>query len=57
MQHFRLQGRSEQDVRVGINRERLEHARKTPKHTLPQGMSLDEMRNHILAVAEKSKQQ
>lgn len=47
----------EQDVRVGINRERLEHARKTPKHTLPQGMSLDEMRAHILAVAEKAKQQ
>lgn len=48
---------NEQDVQVGINRERLDHARKTRKHTLPQGLSLDEMRAHILAVAEKARQQ
>ncbi len=55
MMHFMTRS-NEQDVRVGINRERLEHARKSPKHQLPQGISLDEMRAHILAVAEKAKQ-
>ena len=56
MMHF-VARNNEQDVRVGINHERLEHARKAPKHKLPQGMSLDEMRNHILAVAEKLRHQ
>lgn len=55
--HFQqLQGKDNREVRVGIDLERMHAARKTPSHELPRGLSLDEMRQHILAVAEHSKQ-
>ena len=51
-----LQGKDKREVMVGIDLERMHAARQTPSYELPRGLSLEEMREHILAVAEKFKQ-
>lgn len=55
VQPLNLQGQKNREVVIGIDLERMHAARQTPLHELPRGLSLDEMREHILAVAKKAK--
>lgn len=55
MQPLNFQGQKKREAEVGIDLERMHAARQTPLHELPRGLSLDEMREHILAVAKKAK--
>jgi len=50
-----MQGQKNREVVIGIDLERMHAARQTAVHELPRGRSLDEMREHILAVAKKAK--
>lgn len=53
-QPFSSAGHKKRDVTVGIDLERMHAARQTTMHDLPRDLSLEEMRDHILAVAKKA---